>query len=62
MVMKFYTSVVNGVKVKVKKFCGLIPTFVEATVEKLVGGGGGTFCGRILNRVKGSNDNSKTTK
>ena len=61
MVMKFYNSVVNGLKLKVRKFWGLIPTFVEVTVEKLVGGGGGTFCGRILNRVKGSNYNSKTT-
>ena len=38
--LKFYTSVANGLKLKGRKFCGLIPTFVEVTGEKLVGGGG----------------------
>ena len=35
--LKFYTSVVKGLKLKVIKFLGLIPTFVEVTREKLVG-------------------------
>ena len=37
---EFYTSVAKGLKLKVRKFLGLIPTFVEITGEKLVGGGG----------------------
>ena len=41
MASKFYTSVVQGLKLKAGKFLGLIPTFVEVTIEKLVGGGGG---------------------
>ena len=46
----FYISVAKGLKVKVRKFWGIIPTFVEITGEKLVGG---PFCPRsILNRVK----------
>ena len=36
MVLKFYTSVAK-VETKSRKFCGLIPTFVEVTGEKLVG-------------------------
>ena len=49
--LKFYTSVAKGLKLKVRKFWGLIPTFVEVTGEKLVGG---PFCPTlfILNRVK----------
>ena len=39
--LKFYTSVAKGLKLKVKKFWGLISTFVEVTGEKLVGG---PFC------------------
>ena len=39
--LKFYTSVAKGLKLKVRKFWGLIPTFVEVTREKLVGG---SFC------------------
>ena len=39
--LKFYTSVTKGLKLKVRKFSGLIPTFVEVTGEKLVGG---SFC------------------
>ena len=35
----FYTSVAKRMKLKVKKFYGLVPTFVEVTEEKLVGGG-----------------------
>ena len=34
--LKFYTSVVKGLKLKVRKFLGLIPKFVENTGEKLV--------------------------
>ena len=36
---EFYTSVAKGLKLKVRKFLGLIPTFAEMTGEKLVGGG-----------------------
>ena len=36
--LKFYTSVPKGLKLKVRKFCGLIPTFVEGTGKKLVRG------------------------
>ena len=37
MTLRFYTSVVKELKVKVRKFLGLIPTFLEVTGEKLVG-------------------------
>ena len=37
--LNFYTSVAKGLKLKARKFWGLIPTFVEVTGEKLVGGG-----------------------
>ena len=47
---KFYTSVGKGLKLKVRKFWRLIPTVVEVTGEKLVGG---LFAPLpILNRVK----------
>ena len=36
--LEFHTSVIKGLKLKVRKFWGLIPTFVEVTGEKLVGG------------------------
>ena len=42
--LKFYTSVSKGLKLKVRKFWELIPTFVEVTGEKLVGV---PFCPRI---------------
>ena len=47
--LKFSNSVAKGLKLKVKKFVGLIPTFVEVTGEKLVSGRGlrggrDTFC------------------
>ena len=47
--LTFYTSLSKGLKLKVRKFLGLISTFVEVTGEKLVGG----FFGPppILNRV-----------
>ena len=38
MAFKFDTSRTKGFKLKVKKFLGLIPTFVEVTGEKLEGG------------------------
>ena len=38
MALKFYTSVTKGLKLKVRKFWGLVPKFVEVTGEKLVGG------------------------
>ena len=49
--LKFYTSVVKGLKLKVRKFWELIRKFAEVTEEKLVGG---TFLPPppILNRVK----------
>ena len=48
--LKFYTSVAKGLNLKVRKFCGLIPMFVEVIEEKLVGG---LFAPPpILNRVK----------
>ena len=34
--LKFYISVVKGLKLKVRKFLELIPTFGEVTKEKLV--------------------------
>ena len=51
--LTFYTSVVKGLKLKVRKFLGLIPAFEEVTEEKLVGGWGGEGGGGgILNSVK----------
>ena len=38
MTLKFHTSVAKVLKLKLKKFCGLSPTFVEVTGKKLVGG------------------------
>ena len=46
---KFYNSVAKGLKLKVRTFWGLFPTFVEVTGENLVGG---VFLPSILNRVK----------
>ena len=37
MALKFKASVAKWLKLKVKKFLGLIPTFVEVAGEKLVG-------------------------
>ena len=56
MALKFNTSVAKGLKLKVRKFWGLIPTFVEVTGKKLVlgGAGGGLFASPIRNKVKGS--------
>ena len=38
MALEFYTSVAQGLKLKVRTFCGLTHAFVEITREKLVGG------------------------
>ena len=38
MTLKFYTRVAKRFKLKARKFWGLIPTFAEATGEKLAGG------------------------
>ena len=38
MALKFYTSVTKRLKLKVRKFLELVPTFVEVTEEKLVRG------------------------
>ena len=38
MALKFYTSLTKGLKLKVRTFERLIPTFVEVTGEELVGG------------------------
>ena len=40
----------KGLKIQVRKFFGLNPTFAEVTEEKLVGG----LFAPILNRVKGT--------
>ena len=36
--LKFYTNVAKGLKLKVKKFLGLIPTLIEVKGKKLVVG------------------------
>ena len=48
------TSLSKELKLKVKKFWGLIPTFIEVTGETLIAGrkgGGRRFGPPILNRV-----------
>ena len=60
MALKFYNSVATGLKLKVRKFLGLIPKFVEVIGENGEGGmgggggggGGGLFGPPILSRVK----------
>ena len=47
--MKRYTSVAKGLKLKVRKSLGLIPTFAEVAEENLVAGG--ALLAPILNRV-----------
>ena len=49
MTLKFYTKVTKGLKLKVRKFWGISPMFVENTGKKLVGE---AFLPLILNRVK----------
>ena len=39
--LKFYASVAKGLKLKVKRFWGIIATFVEVTGETMAGG---PFC------------------
>ena len=39
--LKFYSSVAKGLKLKVRQFWGLIPTFAEVTEEKQPVGSGG---------------------
>ena len=39
MTLKLYTGVAKELKLKVRTFCGLSPTFVEVIGEKLVGRG-----------------------
>ena len=66
MNLKFYTSVAKGLKLKVRKIWGLIPTFVEVTKGKLVEGveGGGwhspplppSWTGLIISCYKQLND------
>ena len=46
MNLKFYTSVEKGLKLKVRKFWGVIPTFVEVTGKKI---GRGTFTKTLRN-------------
>ena len=38
MALTFYTSVAKVLKLKVRKFWGVIVTFLEVTKEKMVGG------------------------
>ena len=38
MSLKFYNNLAKGLKLKFRKFLGLIPTFIEVTGEKQVGG------------------------
>ena len=49
MALKINTCVAKGLKLKIKKFLGLISTFVEVTGEKLLARVGGP--NPILNRV-----------
>ena len=54
MALKFYTSVAKEFKLKVRKFFGIIPTFAEITVEKLVGRGGGLIGLRFFLSTQGA--------
>ena len=56
MASKFYTSVAKVLKLKVRKFWGLISAFVEVTGEKLLGG---LFC---LLHPKQDSSQSKLSK
>ena len=49
MALKFYSKVAKGLELKIRRFWGLIFTFVEVTGEKLAGG---ACLPTILNRVK----------
>ena len=37
MALKFYINVAKGLKLIVRKFCGVIPTFLEVAGEKMLG-------------------------
>ena len=50
--LTFYISLAKGLKLKVRRFWGLIPTFVEVAGEKLVEGVLLPPAPPILNRVK----------
>ena len=41
LALKFYISVAKGLRIKSKTFSLLIPTFLEVSVDKLVGEWGG---------------------
>ena len=43
MAFNFYTSLAKGFKLKVRKFWGLILTFLEIAGENLLGRGVGVF-------------------
>ena len=49
MALRLYTSVAKRLKLTDRKFLGLIPTFVEVTGKKLVGGGVGGALKALLN-------------
>ena len=49
MTLKFYTSAAKGLKLKVRKFLGLIPTSVVEKREKLIKGA--FLAPSILNRI-----------
>ena len=55
--LKFDTSVAKGLKLNVRKFWGLIPTFVKVTGEKLVGRAFFVLSPSIQNRVKHQSHN-----
>ena len=59
MALKFYSSVVKVLQLKVRKILGLVPTFVELTGEKT---DWRTFLPSILNRVKGALRTWKVSK
>ena len=50
MVLKFYTSVTKGLKLKVRIYWWLVPRFVEIKWKKLIGEA--FLASPILNRVK----------
>ena len=58
IILKFYANMAKGFKLKVKKFGELIPTFIEVTGGKLVGG---FLPPPILDRVKTYPNNFKIT-
>lgn len=37
MALKFYINVAKELKLIVRKFCGVVPTFLEVTGEKMLG-------------------------